>query len=96
MGLVINISLSTNGCWHLKNQIDAWEKTRLGSPEVRNYVRFDVIKAEPSLLFLTQKDKRRLCSQGGVRLPKMGVTGDDSQQRLLGQHCDAMLEQCCN
>ena len=55
-----------------------------------------MIKAEPSLLFLTQKDKRRLCSQGGVRLPKMGVTGDDSQQRLLGQHCDAMLEQCCN
>ena len=89
MGLVINISLSTNGRWHLKNQIDAWEKTRLGSPEVRNYVRFDVIKAEPSLVFLTQKDKRRLCSQGGVRLPKM-------QQRLLGQHSDAMLEQCCN
>ena len=63
---------------------------------VRNYVSFDVIQAEPSLLFLTQEDKRRLCSQGGVRLPKMGVTGDNSQRRLLGQHSDAMLEQCCN
>ena len=69
---------------------------RLASLEVRNYVRFDVIQAEPSLLFLTLEDKRRLCSQGGVRLPKMGVTGDDSQRRLLGQHSDAMLEQCCN
>ena len=92
----MNISLSTNGCWHSKNQIDAWEKTRLASPEVRNYVRFDVIQAEPSLLFPTQEDKRRLCSQGGVRLPKGDVTGGDSQRRRLGQHSDAMLEQCCN
>ena len=46
-----------------------------------------MIQAEPSLLFLTQEDKRRLCSQGGVRLPKMGVTEDDSTFRAT-QRCN--------
>ena len=51
-----------------KNQFDAreqdWPVQKFG---LRRLQRFDAIQTEPAFIFLTQEDKRRLCSQDALK-----------------------------